>query len=662
MDFFAHQERARKRTTRLVVLFIIGFLCTFAATYLLVFTAIELMLVANGYADTIEAGANPTGVELWDPMAALLAGGATLLIIGGGTLYKISELRGGGPVIAAHLGGRLLDRGSADLPEKRLLNVVEEMAIASGTPVPPVYVLDREQGINAFAAGFTPDDAVIGITRGAIESLSRDELQGVIAHEFSHILNGDMRLNLRLIGILHGILVLSLIGQLITRAVWYTPRSRSDRGGGALYLLALGLGLIVIGSVGSLFGNLIKSAVSRQREYLADASAVQFTRNPAGIAGALKRILGLSIGSRLQSPNAPEASHMFFGQAIYSGFAGLFATHPPLRKRILRIEPDWDGRVETVSPAPLREHKPSRIAGEQPTRAHAMAALAGAAVTDAAPGATLQPARPIVERIGLLEREDVEHARAMLDRLPGVVRLAAEHPFSAQAIIFALLTDGNPVIAEAQLGSIAELAGEALARQTRALLEPVRDGGPELRLVMIDLALPSLRQLSRSQYELFRSLIARMVAADRRTSLFEWCVQRIVLMALDANFGLRSPASVHYYSLLRLGSQVQTLLSALARVGQSEDEARRRAFLAGAARLPELSLQDMNEGRLADLTIAVNELARVAAPHKKKLIEACAAVLSADGRAKAVEAELFRAIASALGVPVPPILPGTPLA
>lgn len=661
MDFFEHQEVAQKRTTRLVVLFIVGLLCTFAATYLLVIGAIDVALFANGYRKAAESGVGPPDIRFWDPIIMLVAGGATILVIGGGTLYKVNELSGGGPVIAAHLGGRLLDRGTTDFAEKRLLNVVEEMAIASGTPVPPVFVLDSEPGINAFAAGHTPNDAVIGITRGAIDTLSRDELQGVIAHEFSHILNGDMRLNLRLIGILYGILVLSLIGQFIIRAMWYAPRSRSDKGGGGLYLLGVGVGLIIIGSVGSLFGNLIKSAVTRQREYLADASAVQFTRNPGGIAGALKRMLGLTTGSRVSSPNAPEASHMFFGQATFAGFAGVFATHPPLRKRILRIEPDWNGKVEIVKPVSLAERKAANAADEEQMRARAMATLAGVAVADAALRTPREPARPVVQRIGLLEHEDVAQARDMLDRVPTIVRQAAEHAFSAQAIIFALLTDQDPVVAEAQFGFITELAAEGLERQTRALVDPIRASGRDLRLAMIDLALPSLRQLSKGQYHAFRSLVGRMVAADRRISLFEWCVQRVVVGALDEHFGLASPARTQYYSLKGLVSQVQTLLSALARVGQSDDNARQRAFLAGAARLPELSVLEPNAGLLTDLAGAVNELAQVAARHKKQLIEACAAVLSADGQAKPAEAELFRAIAQAVGVPVPPILPGTSL-
>ena len=248
-----------------------------------------------------------------DPQLLVISVVGTLVIVGGGSLNKMVQLRGGGQTVAEELGGRLLTAGTADPVERRLLNVVEEMAIASGTPTPPVYLMDREDGINAFAAGFSPTDAVIGVTKGTATQLDRDELQGVIAHEFSHILNGDMRLNIRLMGLLHGILIIGMLGYFLLRLSFYTGGGRRSRSGKeAIPIMAIGAGLAVIGFAGTFFGNLIKAAVSRQREFLADASAVQFTRQPDGLAGALKKIGGFSAGSSIENPNAPEASHMFF--------------------------------------------------------------------------------------------------------------------------------------------------------------------------------------------------------------------------------------------------------------------------------------------------------------------------------------------------------------
>jgi Zn-dependent protease with chaperone function len=338
-DFFERQDIARRNTTRLVILF--------ALAVLTLIVSIDLLLAGVlGY-----LGRNPdTGAINWalaaDPQVLSLSIIGTLLVAGGGSLFKIAQLRGGGQVVAEQLGGRLLNPDSTVPSEQQLLNVVQEMALASGAPTPPVYLMDNEAGINAFAAGFTPSDAVIGVTRGAAEAFTRDELQGVIAHEFSHILNGDMRLNIRLIGLLHGILIIGMLGYFVLRMAAFSGvgRSRSRENSSPLPMLALGAGLMAVGFFGMLFGNLIKAAVSRQREFLADASAVQFTRNPGGIAGALRRIGGATTGSGIESPNAPEASHMFFGLAT-SGFSGLFATHPPLAERIRRIDPSWDGAL-----------------------------------------------------------------------------------------------------------------------------------------------------------------------------------------------------------------------------------------------------------------------------------------------------------------------------
>lgn len=352
-DFFDRQDVARRNTTRLVILFVLAVLAIMAS--------VDLLLAATmGYL----ARDPRTGAIDWtlaaDPQLLGLAVVGTLILVGGGSLYKTAQLRGGGRIVAEQLGGRRLNPDSRVPAERQLLNVVEEMAIASGSPAPPVYLLDQEDGINAFAAGFTPADAVIGVTRGAAERLTRDELQGVIAHEFSHIFNGDMRLNIRLIGLLHGILIIGLLGYFILRMTAFSGRGRrSKQGSSALPLLALGAGLMAVGFFGTFFGNLIKAAVSRQREFLADASAVQFTRQPEGLAGALKKIGGAATGSTIQSPNAPEASHMFFGRAT-SGFSALFSTHPPLAARIRVIEPAWDGTFPTMSPDTDRAIAPTR--------------------------------------------------------------------------------------------------------------------------------------------------------------------------------------------------------------------------------------------------------------------------------------------------------------
>ena len=336
-NFFENQDAARRNTKRLVLLFCLAVVAIAGMLYLL---AVLLTGVEQPDPNTGQMVISPLW---WQPDLALGVAIATVIVVGGGSLYKIAQLRGGGAVVAEALGGALIPPGTRDADERRLLNVVEEMAIASGIPAPPVYLLKDEQGINAFAAGFAPGDAVIGVTRGCVQRLSRDELQGVIAHEFSHILSGDMGLNIRLMGVIHGILIIGIIGYFLLRSSLYSGSSRrsNSRDNSGMAIVAAGLGLMVIGFLGTFFGNLIKASVSRQREFFADASAVQFTRNPGGIAGALKEIGGYEGGSILESPNAPEASHLFFSQGLRGGLQMLFATHPPLEERILRLDPNW---------------------------------------------------------------------------------------------------------------------------------------------------------------------------------------------------------------------------------------------------------------------------------------------------------------------------------
>src|SRR5215213_529447 len=341
-DFFQRQSDAQRNTKWLVVMFTLAVIGIVGTTMFATAFATGAMQEQRAFrGDRFPRQSFP-----WQP--TIMSGVAALGLIAGGSLLKTAQLSGGGTVVAERLGGRRVYPNSADLTERRLLNVVEEMALAWGVPVPAVFLLSDEMGINAFAAGHTPSDCVIGVTRGCAQQLTRDQLQGVVAHEFSHILNGDMRLDLRLMGVLYGILLMGLTGRELLRWAAYgggrSSNSRRDNGG--MYLLAIGLTFMIVGFLGMLFGNLIKAAVSRQREFLADASAVQFTRNPSGIAGALMRIGAAVFGSKLMSPRAAEASHMYFAE----GVASLFATHPPLDIRIRCIDPDWDGKYPPALP------------------------------------------------------------------------------------------------------------------------------------------------------------------------------------------------------------------------------------------------------------------------------------------------------------------------
>ena len=637
-DFFQQQDVARRGTTRLVVLFSLAVLA--------IVVSVEVLLAATmGY-----FGRDPdTGAIDWtavgDPRLLLLATLGTLLVVGGGSLYKIAQLRGGGRVIAEELGGRLVDGGTSDPVERRLLNVVEEMAIASGTSTPPVYIMDGEAGINAFAAGFASQDAVIGVTRGAATTLDRDELQGVIAHEFSHILNGDMRLNIRLVGLLHGIFLIGMIGYFILRMSFYTGGGRSRDNKGAVPILALGAGLAIVGFAGTFFGNLIKAAVSRQREFLADSSAVQFTRHPGGIAGALKKIGGFVTGSRVENPNAPQASHMFFGRAT-SGFSAMFSTHPPLGERIRRIDPSWDGEFPDLA----------ETAGGAPGAVGPSGAV-GFAGGDAG-GAAGPNLAAAIGQVGQPTPAHVEYAAGLIDRLPEPVVAAAHEPYGARALVYALLLDHDPGPRRLQLAHLEAAADDGVYEETVRLAPVVERLDPRVRLPVLEIALPALRSLTSRQVERFQENVVALVEADEVIDLFEWSLQRILLRDMRASFGRSGPTRVRHRSAGAVRSPLAVLLSVLAYVGNRDPQAAERAFAEGwrVLSLPEQRLLPHRECGFTALDAALVELDRAAPQVKKQTLEAAVACITADREVTVEEGELLRVVSAWINCPMPPIL------
>lgn len=654
MNFFEHQDQARRNTKRLVLLFLLAVVAVIAAV-----NAAVLGIFSFGSAKELVDGV--AGAGPWQPSAALGVSLATLTVIGGGTLYKTAQLAGGGgEKVASLLGGRPVDPNTGSPAERRLLNVVEEMAVASGTPVPTVYLLEREPGINAFAAGLGTDDAVIGVTRGTVELLTRDELQGVIAHEFSHILNGDMRLNFRLIGIVHGILVIGLIGYWILHSARWSGGSSRDRGAGAAWLL-FGLAVFVIGYVGVFFGKLIKSAVSRQREFLADAAAVQFTRNPEGLAGALKKIGGLAAGSKLRNPNAEQASHLFFGQGTGRSWLSWTATHPPLAERIRRLDPEFDG----VFPEVVRES-----AEEAARRESRDVTPSAERLRRVLPGAgTMGPAfgpEAVTAGVGRPTFTHFAYAAALLEEMTPELLAAAREPASARALVCALLVDRDPEVRRRELDAMAD---DPLLRDDVTRLLPALDlCRPEVRLPLLEMALPALRRLSPAQYAALKQTVERVAEADRRLTLFEFTLHRQLLRHLAPAFeGVRSPKAVHD-SFSGLRDECALLLSVLAHAGAPEAQEAATAFADGAGRLPGLeeppTLLPPEACRLADIDRALTELAAVRPPLKARLIEACAAAVGLERDADIEKRELMRAMADALDCPVPPLLesplPGLP--
>jgi len=642
MNFFEHQDRARRNTSWLIGLFLLAVVGLVAGTYTLVM-AIFLGGVEQ-LAEQRETVAQLGPATFWRP--DILAGVSLAVggVVGAGSLYKTAQLAGGGESVALMLGGRPLPKNASDPLERKVLNVVEEMAIASGLPVPWVYMMDHEPGINAFAAGYKPDEAVIGVTRGCVEQLSRDELQGVIAHEFSHILNGDMRLNIRLIAIIHGILLVGLIGYYTLRlaAAGGSRRSSNDKGGGAAPFIALGLGLMAVGFAGTLIGNLIKAAVSRQREFLADASAVQFTRNPDGIAGALKRIGSLDRGSTVNAARATEASHMFFA----SGVSALFATHPPLPERISRIDRFWQAE-QAVAAAEPSDHPAVTVAG------------ASGFVGQAAPGgATTAPTPPpppspkqALESIGRPTPEQLARSHSLLEELPTPLRDAAHEPYGARAVIYALLLDADFESCQRQFERLAAEADPAVYQITTRLHELSQKLPRELRLPLVDICLGPLKELSPEQYERFRDNLQALAAADNRLSLFEWTLQKVVLHVLDPYFGHHRRYRVRQPT----PADVSAVLSALAHAGGGGEEAVQAAFKRGAqaAQLESLALQPWDRSIFTRLDKAIDALDRLSAKSKARLVQGLAETAAADGKIVPRELELLRAVATTLDCPMP---------
>ena len=638
MNFFESQDTAKRNTGKLIFLFALAVLS------LIVITNFLVMAVLSFGGAGMTSMAAKTGVH-FDPMMFLIIGAIVSSIVLFGSLYKISSLSGGGARIAEMMNGRLLVSGSADPAERRVLNIVEEMAIASGTSVPPVYLME-ESGINAFAAGYSPSDAIVAVTRGTIDTLSRDQLQGVIAHEFSHILHGDMRINIRLIGVLHGIMVLGIIGYHLLRGGAYGRRSK-DSGG----IVFVGLALVIVGFVGTFFGNLIKAAVSRQREYLADASAVQFTRNPDGIGQALMQIARNQDRSYIKNPKSAEISHALFEEGQVSALSRLYATHPPLNDRILAILPRWKGDYEesdwdrSVLAAAEQKEKPF----EQSRREKATAILTGAT------GVLLADA--VINQVGNPDGKHLDYADALVRKIPQLFLDAAREPSGARAIIYFLVLSKDESVRGRQLKVLQSSADIGVFDELQKLYQSVSEIAAQQRLPLVTIALSSMRQLSKNQYQLFRGNFKTLVEIDKKMSLLEWSLQKIVMHSLDAVFGKDEAPYFRKKNLKSCKKSVSVLLSILTHSTVQDGMLNEETFTAGADEL-KMSLQLIAVSKIDFDTLnnALDDLADLKPLQKPALLKACVRCITADGKIQAIETELLRAIAATIDCPVPPLL------
>ncbi len=636
MNFFEAQDRARKQSRRLVIAFAL-------AVGGVVLAVDVVLLVAFG----LQTGEH--GVELrwplWSaPMWTLLASGtlATLLLIALASLVKIAGLRDGGSAVAVMLGGTPVPPRSNDLALQRLRGVVEEMAIASGVPVPAVFVLEQEEGINAFAAGYSTTDAAVAVTRGALQRLNRDELQGVIAHEFSHILNGDMRLNLRLMGWLFGILVLTIGARKILAHGRVFDDSRA-----ALAIMAFALAILLIGSVGLLGARLIKAALSRQREYLADASAVQFTRQTAGLVGALAKIGGAPEGSKLQNAEAEEVSHMLFGDGL--GLSNLFATHPPLEKRIRALDPNL--RDEQLAALRRSARATTGVESTAPISGFA----AGATPPPLPEAIAVQPAE-VREQVGNPGEDDYHLADQLQQVFPADLHDAAEEPQQADAVLLALLVGTQPERRTGQEALIAQALGPELLARVRTYVDACTALHPALRLPLAHLAVPALRHRPRSTRQALLRCVEALSASDGRQSLFEYCLGHLLSGLLR-----ESERPVRVYGGAKLSRRLPeatSLLAVLAQHGHADAEQARRAFQAGTSALGSRLSLPYQEARdwAAALDNALPRLDQLCPASKSMLLEAMVRTSSHDGRLSIGEAELLRTLCASLHMPLPAML------
>ncbi len=647
MDFFDYQDDARKRTKLLVFYYAIAVFLIIAAIYFVLSLGLSYTQPAE------ESVSNATETyQFWNLQLFLITAFAVGTVIGLGTLYKVSSLSAGGKSVAEMMGGRLISPDTTDSSERRVLNIVEEMAIASGVPVPPVYIMEQE-GINAFAAGFNPSDAVIGVTRGCVDSLTRDELQGVIAHEFSHILNGDMRLNIRLIGVLFGIILISFIGSMIFRTMLYSGmgRRRSSRSsgkdsGGRIGIMVFGLCLMVIGAIGVFFGRLIKSAISRQREFLSDASAVQFTRNPAGIAGALKKIAEKT--STVDSVHAEEASHMFFANGLKSSMSGLLATHPPVTERIRRIDPSMLEEGASKTAGRKKKSEVDHSSGAAP----GMSGFAGSAAGQTA---------HMTDRIGTLTPENIAYASSLIKSIPDPLRQSIKKTPGAKAFIFCLLFTGDKTADDKRVTYLRDtIKDPEMVRALKNISPHVKSLQASARMPLVELAMSALQQMGREEYAEFKKAVDYLIAADEKMSIFEFALSRNLVRHLEPVFGRPEKIPTAYRQVKKVVPHCLPLLAILAKYGNETDPKQaEQDYVAGVAKLglsPEsYPMPNIQDDSVKVFESSLDELRKCSGKLKKTIVDGCVAAIMGNRKVTLAESELLRAVADSLNCPMPPL-------
>ncbi len=566
MDFFSHQEEARKRSRSLLRRFVFAnILLAAIVTALFCFVGAQTSGHRVGY---VQKDAW-RGQELLP--FALILDLFLLVTVSGAAGMKFMSLSSSSGAVAESLGGRKVSPETTDSLERRYVNVVTEMAIAANTPVPEIYVLDDQDGINAFASGSTPERSAVAVTRGALESLTREELQGVVAHEFSHILHGDVRLNIRLAAYIHGLVVLTAIGRFILELVGDISRVRSrssnkERAGVALVAGAIALFFLTFGLLGRLVSTLMKAAVSREREFLADATAVQLTRNPDGLAGALKKIGGAVNGSNIRGRNAEALSHFFLANWNQGSFLQrLYSTHPPLMERIKRLDPSFQGDFQATNAGNKGE-------GDE------AAAISRLAEEDAA-STQRQQSVASGDLQSHAERQMLHESWMPPGRFTGDFQAVG----SAQAVVAALLLSNAPAVRERQVAALAGLVSIGDVERERQILSQL---SLNQQLSAVYMALPTIQGGSRRFREEFLRAVVEMIKADEVVTLTEILIGVLIHFATsekDSSFTMRGGSNNVSWTVV--SRAVERVLSVCVHFSTSDVERQQRLFEATATQL-----------------------------------------------------------------------------
>jgi len=638
LNFFDAQDRARRATRWLVIVYIAAITLIVAGIILIVAIAFHMI--------------GETGRPI-DTSVLITTAILTILLIIGATVYKTARLSSGGGRVALDMGGTLIPANVQDPLRQRLRNVIEEMAIASGVPVPEIYVLEEEMSINAFAAGFTPDDAAIAVTRGTLEILDRNELQGVIAHEYSHILNGDMRLNIRMMGVLFGIMVLGIIGRFILRGSYYSGLASRRRNRSAPAIMIIGLGLVILGWIGIFFARLIKAAVSRQREFLADASAVQFTRQTDGIANALKKIGGYTAHSYIHNVDAEEVSHMLFAGGI-SRLTSLFATHPPLIERIHALDPEFNESDYPILDARLRSRTTRHTSDKDRVAGSPTSAIADASVE------RLTIPASIADAVGLPNPQQLAFAKKLRRSIPMELYNAAHSPDHAWILTLALALNQKTDHSKHQLQFINEQLGTEYGGQVHGYFTQISAIGIEYRLPLLEITFPTLKRRPLPQLEYLLELVRRIIELDDNVDLYEYCFYRVLTNSLEQAEDPSGRRKGNRTNKKAIRQAAVNLIQTIAWHGHISPQVRANAFHAGIAEFGQwahnLEYIDDTLQTVSMLDRSLQVLEKMNSSGRKNLLQAIGKTVSHDGKVSVVEAELLRAICASLGCPLPPIL------